>query len=307
MRIGFIGLGNMGQPMVRNLLRAGHEMTVFDRTRDRAEALRSEGVRVAQSPAEAARNAQVLMTMVANDAALEDVMFPTNDQDASEPAPALPELDRRAIHISMSTIGVALSRRLAEAHAKAAQGYLAAPVFGSPEAAAAGTLGIVVAGPTDQIECCSPIFDVLGQHTMTIGSDAPQANIVKLAGTFLSASTIAALGEAFALMRKSEIDPETFLQAMTQMVDTSSTYETYGAQIAKERFESHGFTLALAMEEMKQLLHTAAAVEIHMPLALAVYEQLFTGVTRGDGDLDWTGLARMSLEHAEPEEGDTEV
>jgi 3-hydroxyisobutyrate dehydrogenase-like beta-hydroxyacid dehydrogenase len=299
MRIGFIGLGNMGYPMARTLLHAGHTLTVYNRTTSRAEALQAEGARVTYSPVATARNAEVLITMVADDEALEQVMFGMHSHAADEDDGALAALPQRAIHISMSTIGVATSRRLAQAHADAGQGYVAAPVFGRPEVAAQGELGIVVAGPADQVECCSPVFQVLGKEIVTLGNEAWQANVVKLAGNFLTAATIGVLGEAFALIRKADIDVDTFLRVITHVVATSPTYEKYGALIAAERFEPMGFTLALGLKDMKQLLHAAQEVGTRMPIGLAVYNQFFEGAARGHADLDWAGLARVSLENAE--------
>jgi 3-hydroxyisobutyrate dehydrogenase-like beta-hydroxyacid dehydrogenase len=299
MRIGFIGLGNMGLPMARILLHAGHSLTVYNRTTHRAETLQPEGGRVVYTPVAAARTADVLITMVADDEALEQVMFGTDERAADEDDGALAGLPQRAIHISMSTIGVALSRRLAQAHADAGQGYVAAPVFGRPEVAAQGELGIVVAGPADQVECCSPVFQVLGKEIVTLGHEAWEANVVKLAGNFLTAATIGVLGEAFALIRKADIDVDTFLRVITHVVATSPTYEKYGALIAAERFEPMGFTLALGLKDMKQLLHAAQEVGTRMPIGLAVYNQFFEGAARGHADLDWVGLARVSLENAE--------
>jgi len=298
MRIGFIGLGNMGLPMARTLLHAGHALTLYNRTTHRAETLQPEGGHVVYTPAAAARTADVLITMVADDEALEQVMFGTHEHAADEDG-ALAALPQRAIHISMSTIGVAASRRLAQAHANAGQGYVAAPVFGRPEVAAQGELGIVVAGPADQVECCSPVFRVLGKEIVTLGNEAWQANVVKLAGNFLTAATIGVLGEAFALIRKADIDVDTFRRVITHVVATSPTYEKYGALIAAERFEPMGFTLALGLKDMKQLLHAAQDVGVRMPIGLTVYNQFFEGAARGHADLDWAGLARVSLENAE--------
>lgn len=307
MRIGFIGLGNMGRPMARTLLREGHTLTVYNRTMSRTETLRAEGAQVGHSPAAAARSADVLITMVADDEALEQVIFGTDEEGADEDHGALAALAPQAIHISMSTIGVALSRRLAEAHAHAGQGYVAAPVFGRPEVAAQGELGIVVAGPADQVECCSPVFQALGKEVIRVGSEGWEANMVKLAGNFLTAVTIGALGETFTLMRKADVDVETFLQVITDVVGPSPTYEKYGALIAAERFEPMGFSLGLGLKDMKALLHAAEGVGVGMPIGLAVYNQFFEGVGRGHAELDWAGLARVSLENARLNEADEDA
>lgn len=176
MNLGFIGLGNMGSAIARNLLRAGHKLTVYNRTRNRAEALKSEGAKVAGSPAEASANAEVLITMLADDNAVETVIF--------EPGNAIQALRAGAVHVSMSTISVALSRRLTEAHRERRQHYVAATVFGRPDAAAAAKLFVVAAGAPEQLRFCHPLFDVAGQKTFVAGNDPPAANVIKLAGNF---------------------------------------------------------------------------------------------------------------------------
>ncbi len=173
MRIAFIGLGNMGAPMAQNLLKGDHELVLYNRTRSRAEQLESSGARVAATPAEAVQGAEVLITMLADDRAVEQVLL--------GPHNALDALPTGAVHVSMSTISVDLSRRLANAHSGKGQHYVAAPVMGRPDAAAAAKLFIVAAGSTEQIERCRPLFDVLGQRTFIAGHDAPAANIFKLA------------------------------------------------------------------------------------------------------------------------------
>jgi len=177
MKIGFAGIGAMGMPMARKLLEAGHELTVYNRTRNRAEPLAASGARVAETPGQAAAGCDAVITMVADDAALESTVF---DRQG-----ILQSLGVGKVHISCSTISVALSRRLAAAHRDRQQDYIAAPVFGRPEAAAATKLFIVAAGSHDQIEKCEALFHVMGQKTFVLGDDAPAANVVKLAGNFL--------------------------------------------------------------------------------------------------------------------------
>src|SRR6266403_390545 len=185
MKIGFIGLGNMGSGIARNLVKAEHDLTVYNRTRSRAEPFASLGARIAETPGEAAADAEVLITMLADDAAVEGVIF--------APGNAIGELPAGAVHISMSTISVALSRRLAESHREKQQHYVAAPVFGRPDAAAGAKLFIVTAGPAEQIERCRPLFDVIGQKTFVVGEEAHAANVIKLAGNFLITTVIESL------------------------------------------------------------------------------------------------------------------
>src|SRR5581483_4285446 len=177
MNVGFIGLGNMGSGMARNLIKAGHSLTVYNRTRSRAEELRPLGATVVTTPAEAASGVQVLITMLADDDAVENSLF--------GPGRALQSLPAGSVHISMSTISVSLSRKLVGAHREKQQHYVAAPVFGRPDAAAAAKLFIVAAGPTNQIERCQVLFDVMGQKTFVVNQDPPSANVVKLTGNFL--------------------------------------------------------------------------------------------------------------------------
>src|SRR5712691_2517814 len=203
MKTAFLGLGSMGLPLARHLLQAGHTVTVYNRTRARADLLKQLDPVIAESPAAAARGAEVLITMVADDAALDAVLF--GDQGA------LAALPRGAIHVSMSTISPALSRRLAERHKAAGQTYVAAPVFGRPEAAEARKLWIVAAGPADALERCRPVLDAMGQGVIVVGDDPARANVIKLAGNFLLAAAIEAMGEAFALARKYGVAPAELL------------------------------------------------------------------------------------------------
>src|SRR5881392_2776286 len=207
MKVGFIGLGMMGSGMARNLIKAGHVLVVFNRTRSRAQELAQLGATVAATPGEAAGSAEVLITMLADDHALEDAIL--------GPGRALQSLPAGAIHVGMSTISVAMSRRLQAAHRERQQHYVAAPVFGRPEAAAAAKLFIVAAGVRQQVESCQPLFDVMGQKTFVAGNDATSANVIKLLGNFLIASVLESLAEAFALARKSGIDVNNFLDVLT--------------------------------------------------------------------------------------------
>jgi 3-hydroxyisobutyrate dehydrogenase-like beta-hydroxyacid dehydrogenase len=208
MRVGFIGLGNMGSGMARNLIRAGHQLTVYNRTRQRAESLESLGARVVSSPAEAASAAEVLITMLADDGAVEQALLGHDGATGALPP--------GAVHVGMSTISVQLSRRLVAEHRAKQQHYIAAPVFGRPDAAAAGKLFIVAAGPSQQIERCRGLFDRMGQKTFVIDEQPPAANVFKLTGNFLITTVLESLAEAFALVRKSGLDAGKFLEVMTE-------------------------------------------------------------------------------------------
>jgi 3-hydroxyisobutyrate dehydrogenase-like beta-hydroxyacid dehydrogenase len=289
MQVGFIGLGNMGQAMARNLLQAGHQVTVHNRTPSRAEPLVAAGARLAATPGDAARGDAVI-TMVADDRALEAVAFGEGGIVARLP----PE----ALHVSMSTIGVALSERLTDAHRQAGQVYVAAPVFGRPEAAAAAKLFVVAAGPAAALERCKPLFEAIGQRTFAFGDHPATANVVKLSGNFLLASVVEALSEAFALARKSGIDPHQYLELLTSTLFAAPAYKTYGGLIADQRYQPAGFKMPLALKDVRLTLAAAEAAGVPLPIASLVRDQLISGIARGYGESDWSALGRVVAENA---------
>lgn len=259
MKVGFVGLGNMGSGMARNLIQAGHTLTVWNRSRGRADELRPLGARVAETPGEAATGADVVITMVADDHALEDVVFGPNK--------ILESLNAGGLHVSSSTISVALSRRLEAAHRGKRQHYVAAPVFGRPDAAAAGKLFIVAAGDPAQVQRCRPLFDVLGQKTFVGGEKAPDANLIKLNGNFLITVVIEGLAESVALIKKAGIDANVFLEILTDSLFAAPIYKTYGGIIVSEKFEPAGFKLPLGLKDNRLLLAAAEDQSVPMPVA----------------------------------------
>jgi len=289
MDVGFIGLGHMGSAMARNLLKAGHHVTLYNRTRAKAEPLVAAGARVVDKPS-AACGGDVLITMLADDHAVETVVFGQEGVVAALPP--------NAIHVSMSTISVALSDRLAEAHARAGQGYVAAPVFGRPEAAAAAQLFIIAAGGDEAIRRCQPLFDAIGQKTFGVGDKPSAANLVKLSGNFLITSIIESLGEAFALVRKSGVDPHRYLEILTGTLFSAPVYKTYGGLIAEEKYEPAGFKMALGLKDIRLALAAADAQAVPMPLASLVHDHFLAGVAQGQGDSDWSALARLCARNA---------
>lgn len=290
MKVGFIGLGSMGLPLARRLLQAGHQLTVYNRTRARADQLKHLDPVIAETPAAAARGAEMLVTMVADDAALEDVIL----GDAG----ALAALPRGAIHVSMSTVSPALTRWLAERHGLAGQTLVAAPVFGRPEAAEAGKLWIVAAGPAAALERSRPLLEAMGQGVIPAGDDPPRANVIKLAGNFLLAAAIEALGEAFALARKYDIQPTALLDVVNGKLFRSPIYENYGTLIAAERYEPAGFKLRHGLKDVRLVLEAADAVAVPTPLASLMRDRYVSAVARGWGDSDWAALARVAAADA---------
>jgi 3-hydroxyisobutyrate dehydrogenase-like beta-hydroxyacid dehydrogenase len=289
MDVGFIGLGHMGQAMARNLLKAGHRLVVYNRTRSRAETLAAEGAAMADRPADACRGDAVI-TMLADDQAVESVIFGADN--------ILAALAPGKAHISMSTISVALSQRLAEAHGRAGQTYLAAPVFGRPDVAAAGKLFVVAGGAADAVARHQTLFDAIGQRTFVIGERPEAANVVKLSGNFLITSVLESLGEAFALIRKWDIDQQRYLEILTNSLFSAPIYKTYGPIIAAQRYEPAGFKLSLGLKDVRLALAAAEAKNMPMPVASLVRDHFLAAVAHGEADSDWSALARVAARNA---------
>jgi len=288
MKAGFIGLGAMGLPMARNLLKAGHEVTVFNRTRERAESLRAGGATIASRAADVC-GGDALITMLSDDHALRAVVFEGQ---------LIPKLAPGTVHISMSTISVALSKELAQAHAEAGNQYISAPVFGRPDAAEAAALAVVAAGPADMIKKCQPLFDAVGRHTFVVGEEPSNANTVKLAGNFLILCVIESLGESYALLRKSGVKPEKFLEVMTSTLFAAPVYKTYGTLIAKEQFVPAGFKLPLGLKDVSLVLAAANDARAPMPVASLVRDHILAAIARHGDDLDWSSFSTILAENA---------
>ncbi len=285
MKVGFIGLGQMGSGMAANLLKSGNEVTVFNRTTGKMKALLEQGALPAARVADACRGDAVI-TMLANDEALESIAFGAEG--------VISNLGSGAIHISMSTISIALSERLAAAHAEAGQRFVAAPVFGRPEAAAAAKLFIVAAGAPDAVDACLPLFDALGQKTFTFGNNPQAANLVKLSGNFLIASVIEALGEAMALVGKAGINRSQYLDLLTSTLFSAPVYQIYGRLIAEQKFEPAGFAAPLGHKDIRLTLAAADTLCVPMPLASLLHDRFLTLLAHGGGALDWSAISQLS-------------
>jgi 3-hydroxyisobutyrate dehydrogenase-like beta-hydroxyacid dehydrogenase len=289
MKIGFIGLGHMGSGMAANLVKAGHEVTVYNRTRAKCQALEAQGARIADSVAAACRG-DAVMTMLADDKAVEKVTFGTHGMLAAMPPGAM--------HISSSTISVALSARLTAQHAEAGQHFIAAPVFGRPEAAAAGQLFVIAAGEASALEVAGPLFEAIGQRTFTVSEVPKTANLVKLSGNFLIAAVIESLGEAVALVGKGGVDAHQYIDILTSTLFNAPVYKTYGALIAERKFAPAGFSAVLGHKDIGLVL--AAADELRVPLAFAsvLRDRFLTLLAQGGEELDWSAIARLSAPDA---------
>jgi 3-hydroxyisobutyrate dehydrogenase-like beta-hydroxyacid dehydrogenase len=289
-KVGFIGLGNMGIGMAGNIAAAGWPLAVWNRSPEKARSVSGPQVSVAKSPAVAAEGAELVVTMVADDAALEAV---TLGRDG-----LLAGLAPEAVHISMSTVSVDCTRALAERHAAAKRSFLAAPVFGRPEAAAAAKLWICAAGPKALVERCRPLLERMGQGIIHVGDSPEQANVFKLAGNFLIVSMLESLCESFTLLRKHGIDPNPFYELMAKNLFRSPVYENYGRLALSGKFDPPGFKLALGLKDMTLALQAAQESKTPMPTLSVAHGNLLSAVARGFGDLDMTALLRVVGENA---------
>lgn len=289
MRIAFLGLGRMGDPMARRLV-GPFELSVFNRDMARARPFEALGARVAGSVREAVAGAEVAITMLSDDAAEEAITF--------GPGGLLEVLAPDAVHVSMSTIGIATSARLGEAHAEAGQGFVAAPVFGRPPAAASGQLWILAAGPDDQVAKCQPLFQVLGQGVFPLGGRASTAHAMKLAGNSLLVTAVEALSEAFAYGEKAGVAPETTLKILNTALLKSPLADAYGGAVVRGDFEPAGFALRLGLKDVSLALRAAEAYQAPLPIASLLRDRLLSAVARGYGDQDLAALSRISREDA---------
>jgi 3-hydroxyisobutyrate dehydrogenase-like beta-hydroxyacid dehydrogenase len=289
MKIGLIGLGNMGSGMAASLLKAGHDVTVHNRTASKAEPLVKQGAHFAARVADACQGDAVI-TMLADDGAVESAVF----SDAG----VISNLPKNGIHISCSTISVALSEKMTAAHAGNGQRFVSAPVFGRPEAAAAAKLFVAAAGAADAIDYCMPVFEAIGQKTFRFGTNPPDANLVKLSGNFLISSVIEALGEAMALIGKAGLDQHQYIDFLTSTLFNAPVYKTYGGLIADKKFEPAGFAAPLGFKDNRLVLAAAETLRVPLPLASLIYNRFLTLLARGGEALDWSAFSQLAAEDA---------
>nr|WP_294517260.1 NAD(P)-dependent oxidoreductase [uncultured Rhodopila sp.] len=284
MRAGFIGLGRMGAAMAANLVKSGHQVTVYNRSADKTAPLLELGATAAATVAEACTG-EAVITMLADDDALESVVFGADGIAAS--------LHPGAVHVSCSTISVALSLRLAQAHADSRQRFVSAPVFGRPDAAAAAKLFVVAGGAPDAIESVRPLLDAVGQRTFVMSEDPQAANLVKLSGNFLIAAVIESLGEAMALVGKGGVDAHAYLDLLTSTLFSAPAYRTYGGLIADRRFEPAGFAAPLGYKDIRLALAAAGDLRVPLPLASLLRDRFLTLLANGGENLDWSAIGAL--------------
>ena len=298
MKLGFIGLGRMGSAMAANLVRAGHEVTVFNRTPGKSSALVALGAQEAATLAGACRG-EAVITMLADDEAAANIAMGSGG--------LVENLSKGAIHLSMSTISVAMSDRLAQAHAQSGQRYVAAPVFGRPDMAAAAKLFIVTAGDPQAIDTCRSVFDALGQKTSTIGGVPSAANLVKLTANFLQAAVIESLGEAIALIGKAGIDRRAYVELLTSTIFTAPAYKIFGPLIADGTFGTAAFAAPLGYKDIRLALAEAETLRVPMPLASLLHDRFLRLFAQGGENLDWSAIGGLASQDAGGDQGATSM
>lgn len=290
MQIGFVGLGPMGEPMAARLLEAGHVLSVFNRTASRADALVEAGARRAASPAEAARGAEIVFTMLAGDDVSERLVLGTDGIAAT--------LGHDSVHVSCSTISPALSTRFDHAHRERDQLYSAATVLGRPPAARAGELFIVQAGSSAARARIAGPLAQLSQRIFDLGEDPAQANLVKLSLNFMIFSTIEQMSEMFALNEKGGIAPATLFDILTGSFFNAPVHKNYGRLIVEQRFDPPGAAVPLAAKDTRLLLAAAEALQVPVPMASLLRDRFMAMTAKGEAGLDFAALSRRARDDA---------
>lgn len=292
MKVGFIGLGAMGGAMAGNLIAAGHALTVWNRSSASCEPLALLGARVASTPDRAAQG-EVLCSMLANDEAVRKVILDSGLLDAME---------RGTVHVNHATVSVALTRQLASEHARRGLEYVAAPVFGRPDMAAAAKLNILAAGKPSAIDKVLPLLQAMGSQVWPMGEAAERACVAKIAGNFMLASAIESMAEATALTRAYGVSAADFLEVMTSTLFASPAYQGYGKLIAEQRFKPAGFPLPLGFKDVGLAQSAAEAARVPLPFAGVLRDSLLEAMAAGDEDLDWSALSMVAARRAHLDE-----
>ena len=283
MDVGFIGLGRMGQAIAGRILDGGHDLIVYNRTRSKAGDLKQRGAKVAETIADACAGREIVITMLTDDNALDEVA-------GGGLLEALPE---GSIHVPMGTHSVTALAKLAEAHDAAGQVLVAAPVLGRPDAAAAGQLGVVPAGPADAIEKLAPLFDIIGRRTFVAGTNPAGAAAVKLANNMVLGCAIEAMAEGFALTRKFGVAPAVFNEVLTDGLFAAPAYKVYGGIISTGAYDQAGFTTLLGLKDSNLILAAGHAASVPLPSCNVYRDRLLGAVAHGDGERDWAVMARV--------------
>jgi 3-hydroxyisobutyrate dehydrogenase-like beta-hydroxyacid dehydrogenase len=289
MDIGFVGLGRMGGAIALNLIKAGHQVTVWNRTPSKAHPLVALGARSAENPREAAKG-EMVISMLADDRAVEAVVFGEK---------GILSADERPIHVSMSTISIELAERLTTAHAEAGSHFVSGPVFGRPAAAVAAKLSIVAAGAPEAVAACAPVFSDISQRVYSLGETPSAANVVKLCGNFMIMSAVEALGEAMALAAKAEVNCESLLDVLTEALFPGPVYANYGQILLDGTFKPAGFAAPLALKDMNLVAAAANQTRTPMPFLGVVRDHLLGAIAQFGEDVDSSAIALVVERSAE--------
>lgn len=288
MKVGFAGLGAMGSAMAKNILQAGHTVIVWNRSSQAADDLVALGAIRAADPTELAY-VDVLISMLADDHATWSVIVESG---------LLNQMAPRAVHVNMATISVALAQQLDALHQARHVGYIAAPVLGRTEVAAAGQLNILAAGDAATLAKVQPLLDIMGQKTWYFGDTPAQANVVKIAANFTLASAIETMAESTALVRNHGVGAQDFLSMLSGTLFNCPAYKNYGGMIAEERFSPAGFKLTLGLKDVSLALEASQQSRTPLPFAGVLRDNFIDAIAQGDGDLDWAGVATVSARRA---------
>lgn len=293
-KVGFVGLGRMGSVMAANLAANGHKVTAYVRREKQIGPLLALGLHPTMDIADVL-DSEVVITMLPDDDAVSEIVAGRRDDHADGLARGMRP---GAIHLSMSTISTGMATWLAGEHARHGQGYVAAPVFGNPDAAKARELFIIAAGNTHDIDRCQPLLDALGRQVFRVGTDPSAANLVKLAGNAMSAATLETLGEVLALARKRGLDPRQLLAILTGTMFGSRVHKIYGGKIVDQQYGWGGFVFPLALKDVRLALNEAERAGVPMPSVSVVRDRLITGIARGYSQRDWSALGLLAAEEA---------
>jgi 3-hydroxyisobutyrate dehydrogenase-like beta-hydroxyacid dehydrogenase len=288
MTIGFIGLGNMGSAIAGHLLKSGQALRVWNRSPEPAARLVAQGARAARTPAEALQ-CDISFSMLAEDSVVEAVILESGALDAAKPG---------AVHVNFATISVALAERLERLFQARGVGYVAAPVLGRPDVAAAGGLAVLAAGAPDAVAKALPLLELVGAHVWPVGDRAHLANVVKLACNFALASMIETLGEAGALAKAHGVPPSVLYEVMTGSLFAAPAYKTYAALIAEQRFTPAGFKLPLGLKDVRLALQAGEAKHTPLPIASLLRDHFLAAIAAGDAEKDWSALASVAFRNA---------
>jgi 3-hydroxyisobutyrate dehydrogenase-like beta-hydroxyacid dehydrogenase len=288
MKIGFVGLGRMGGHIAENLLKAGHQVTVWNRSPGPAEALVAKGAVRASTPEEALQG-EAAFSMLSNDAVMREIGFD---------GPLLAKAANGLIHVNMATISAALAKELQAAHKKAGLSYISAPVFGRPEMAAAAQLVIVAGGDAAAIATLQPIFDKVSARTVTVGDKAEKANLFKIAGNFMIAAEMQATGEAFAMLRKGGVDPALFHDVLSGRLFTGAVFKNYGTMVLNRQYEPAGFALTLGLKDVNLAREAAGSMGMELPTANLLKSNYDQAVSWGWQDKDWSAIGEVPYRKA---------